>query len=183
MQSVSSKTIGARLLALRNQAGLDLLQLSQMIGAEEDAIAKWELGESFPDVESVVRLSRVFSVSTDFLLIGSAVAVKKAVDPGVAARRRKVWLITGMVMAGLGLIGSISAAIAWIVNPMPFFYGSVMAPMDSNSVVFDSARYSDFRAFLMLWNSWELYLIACAVGIIGLVILLFVYVEAFWGKK
>lgn len=50
-----------------------LKQWSQQVLASKlmvtrQTISKWELGKSYPDLESLIRLSQLFEVSTDYLL-------------------------------------------------------------------------------------------------------------------
>ncbi|WP_265456108.1 helix-turn-helix domain-containing protein [Enterococcus sp. HY326] len=60
--------LGEKLLHLRKSKGLSQERLSAEITVSRQAISKWELGESTPDVENIIQLSRIFDVTTDFLL-------------------------------------------------------------------------------------------------------------------
>ena len=53
---------------LRKEKGLSQEELASQLTVSRQAISKWELGESVPDTENVVQLSRIFGVSTDYLL-------------------------------------------------------------------------------------------------------------------
>lgn len=61
-------TFGEKLKFLRKQKGFSQERLSQQLTVSRQAISKWELGESLPDTENVIQLSKLFSVSIDFLL-------------------------------------------------------------------------------------------------------------------
>ncbi|MCL2285209.1 MAG: helix-turn-helix domain-containing protein [Firmicutes bacterium] len=61
-------TLGEKIQALRKQQGMSQEQLSAMMAVSRQAISKWEVGESIPDVDNVVQLSEIFKVTTDFLL-------------------------------------------------------------------------------------------------------------------
>ena len=61
-------TLGEKIQALRKQQGMSQEQLSAMMAVSRQAISKWEVGESIPDVDNVVQLSDIFNVTTDFLL-------------------------------------------------------------------------------------------------------------------
>ena len=39
-----------------------------MIGVSRQSVSKWEGAQSVPDMDKVLRLSRIFGVSTDYLL-------------------------------------------------------------------------------------------------------------------
>ena len=61
-------TLGEKILILRKQNGLSQEQLAEKISISRQAISRWELNESIPDVDNIVQLSKVFNVSTDYLL-------------------------------------------------------------------------------------------------------------------
>jgi len=61
-------TLGEKILVLRKQNGLSQEQLAEKITISRQAISRWELNESIPDVDNILQLSRVFGVSTDYLL-------------------------------------------------------------------------------------------------------------------
>jgi len=63
-------TLGEKILVLRKQNGLSQEQLAEKITISRQAISRWELNESIPDVDNIVQLSKVFGVSTDYLLTG-----------------------------------------------------------------------------------------------------------------
>ena len=42
--------------------------LAKELCTTQDTISLWELGKSFPDATSIVKLAKFFNVSTDYLL-------------------------------------------------------------------------------------------------------------------
>lgn len=61
-------TFGEKLYQLRIGRGFSQEQLAQKLGVSRQAISCWELGEVVPDTANVLAVSRLFSVSTDYLL-------------------------------------------------------------------------------------------------------------------
>jgi len=61
-------TLGEKIQALRKQSGMSQEQLAERITISRQAISRWELNESVPDVDNIIQLSDVFGVSTDYLL-------------------------------------------------------------------------------------------------------------------
>jgi len=57
---------------LRKQHGMSQEQLSALTAVSRQAISKWEVGESIPDVDNIVQLSEIFGVTTDYLLKNGA---------------------------------------------------------------------------------------------------------------
>ena len=56
------------LKALRNEKGISQVSLANILGLSQQAIAKWETGNSEPDTEMLIRLASFFDVSVDYLL-------------------------------------------------------------------------------------------------------------------
>jgi transcriptional regulator with XRE-family HTH domain len=64
----SMQRFGEKLRVLRNRQGLTLRQLSDVLEVSHSYIAKMERGEKIPNVEMVLKVSRIFNVSTDVLI-------------------------------------------------------------------------------------------------------------------
>jgi len=64
-------TLGEKIQRLRKQRSISQEQLAEQMNITRQAVSKWELGESIPDVENIVRLSTILEVSTDYLLLDS----------------------------------------------------------------------------------------------------------------
>lgn len=84
-------------------------QLAQMLYITDKAVSKWERGASVPDTENVVALSRLFGVSTDYLLLENGETTAQAAPTAAPSAESKwpimriVWLFT-MILAILGKI-------------------------------------------------------------------------------
>ncbi len=57
-----------KLARLRKETNLSQEGLAEKVGVSRQSVAKWESGESFPEVEKIILLSRHFAVSIDSLL-------------------------------------------------------------------------------------------------------------------
>lgn len=57
-----------KLIALRKKAGWSQEELAQQLGVTRQSVSKWEGAQSAPDLDKVLQLSRLFDVSTDYLL-------------------------------------------------------------------------------------------------------------------
>lgn len=60
--------IGENLLALRKINRMTQEEVAEKIGVSRQAVAKWESGESLPDIEKAQSLARLFGVSLDELM-------------------------------------------------------------------------------------------------------------------
>ena len=57
-----------KIIALRKRAGWSQEELAQQLGVTRQSVSKWEGAQSVPDMDKVVQMSRLFGVSTDYLL-------------------------------------------------------------------------------------------------------------------
>ena len=57
-----------KIINLRKKAGWSQEDLAEMIGVSRQSVSKWEGAQSVPDMDKILRLSRIFGVSTDYLL-------------------------------------------------------------------------------------------------------------------
>lgn len=75
-----------KLQLLRREKGLSQENLSEIIGVSRQAIAKWEAGQSYPDIDNLISLSNLFKVSLDKLVKddeeGCCLSQGKSVDYG-----------------------------------------------------------------------------------------------------
>lgn len=65
-------TIAEKIYDLRIQRGLSQEKLAELLEVSRQAISKWELGQAIPDVDNIIKMSELFSVSTDTILLKSA---------------------------------------------------------------------------------------------------------------
>lgn len=57
-----------KIIELRKKNGWSQEELAEQLGVSRQAVSKWEGAQSTPDLERVLGMSRLFGVSTDYLL-------------------------------------------------------------------------------------------------------------------
>ncbi|MCM1545288.1 MAG: helix-turn-helix domain-containing protein [Ruminococcus sp.] len=57
-----------KLIQLRKKAGWSQEELAEQMNVSRQSVSKWEGAQSVPDLEKMIHLSRLFGVSTDYLL-------------------------------------------------------------------------------------------------------------------
>jgi len=62
-------SIGASIQRQRLLRGLSQEVLGDMLGISRQSVSKWELGQTMPDIDKMVQLSRLWGISTDELLL------------------------------------------------------------------------------------------------------------------
>ena len=69
--------IAERIKTLRENCNISQAQLATKLGITRSSVNAWEMGISIPSTQYIVELSRIFKVSTDYLL---CVSSTKALD-------------------------------------------------------------------------------------------------------
>ena len=62
-------TIGQKITQLRNAADISQEQLAETLGVSRQSVSKWEMDQALPQIDKVLQLAEIFSVSTDELLL------------------------------------------------------------------------------------------------------------------
>ena len=62
-------TIGEKITHLRTAAGMSQEALAEKLNVSRQAVSKWEMDQAQPQIENVLQLCEIFSISTDELLL------------------------------------------------------------------------------------------------------------------
>lgn len=57
-----------KIVELRKAKGLSQEELAEQLGVSRQAVSRWELGNTLPDITNLVQLCELFGVSADFLI-------------------------------------------------------------------------------------------------------------------
>ena len=57
-----------KIISLRKRAGWSQEELAQQLNVTRQSVSKWEGAQSVPDMDKILQMSRIFGVTTDFLL-------------------------------------------------------------------------------------------------------------------
>lgn len=77
-------TTGEKLAMLRKGNNITQEQLAQLLGVTRQSVSRWEMDLAFPETEKLIRLSKLFSCSIDFLL-SEAVRGERQENAGITA--------------------------------------------------------------------------------------------------
>lgn len=105
-------TFGEKLQMLRTRRGLSQDALAEALDVSRQAVSQWERNETLPETEKVIRLSRYFSVTTDYLLLDEVQSPtgnggnKRSPAAGLGMWfSRRGWLLgVGLVVLGVWLL-------------------------------------------------------------------------------
>jgi transcriptional regulator with XRE-family HTH domain len=100
-----------KLRQLREEKHLTQEQVARELGVSRQAISNWENNKNLPDLETVIRLSRFYSVTLDELMLGGSEPMnditEKLIEDGSENRRLKTAqkiLRTGALLMAAGLL-------------------------------------------------------------------------------
>ncbi|WP_148511422.1 helix-turn-helix transcriptional regulator, partial [Hungatella hathewayi] len=60
-------TFSERLILLRKQKGFSQEQLGAEVGVTRQTVSKWELGETTPEMDKLIKLAELFGITLDEL--------------------------------------------------------------------------------------------------------------------
>ena len=93
---------------IRAQAGVTQEQLAEQLEVSRQSVSKWEGGQSFPEMDTLLRICQLYHVNLDTLLRGSVeesqVADTAQYDAFMTRFARRIATSVSAIIAGLGLI-------------------------------------------------------------------------------
>ena len=63
--------VSEKIRTLRKLKGMSQEELAEQVNISRQAVSRWEIGIALPDADNIVQLSKLFGVTTDYLLIDS----------------------------------------------------------------------------------------------------------------
>ena len=75
--------LGERIYALRTQKEMSQGDLAEALEVSRQSISKWETGGSVPELEKLVKLSQVFGITLDELVMGEDIPERPTPEPQV----------------------------------------------------------------------------------------------------
>lgn len=100
---------GTQMKALRKEKKMTQEQMAQELGVSRQAVSNWENNKNLPDLETIIRMSRIFEISLDDLIAGDKDEMnnitKKLIEDGSENTKLKTSLKILAVGAALMLVG------------------------------------------------------------------------------
>ena len=111
--------LSEKIVKLRKENGLSQEELAQRLAVSRQAVSRWETDSALPDAANLLQLSRLFSVSADYLLNDDWQEPKPHIEQPVAfqtiSRKEKeleFQLRSAIFMTVFGLAGNFMLYIA-----------------------------------------------------------------------
>jgi len=118
-------TLGEKIYQLRKQKELSQETLAEQLAISRQAVSKWELGESMPDIENIVQLSKVFNVSTDYLLNNNLTTLTNTTKDKKGVKRDERFVILMVTLAIIFKVLVIGALFAVIKTFLGTIFGII----------------------------------------------------------
>lgn len=119
--------LSEKLYQLRRQSGLSQEQAAERLGVSRQSISKWETDQSIPDPDKLVALSKLYAVTTDYLLLES-VPPEPPLQSNTEPAGRHHFAV-GLILCLLGAGGLLFWGLAAI------FFPSAAEQLDNSSAV------------------------------------------------
>ena len=98
---------------LRNRQGQTQEQLAEILEVSRQSVSKWESAQSFPEMDTILRICDLYQVNLDTLLRGSVedslVEDTAQYDQFMNRFSRRMAFAVGSIIAGVGLCGLLDA--------------------------------------------------------------------------
>ena len=110
---------GKQIKKIRTDRGLTQEQMAGMLNVSRQAISNWENNKNLPDLELIILMSRVFSMTLDELILGGNEMnnmTAKLIQDGSEGRRDRFNFMTTLIGAILLCIG-LGCFIAKMLSP------------------------------------------------------------------
>ena len=146
---------GEKLQMLRKARGWSQEELAQQINVSRQALSKWESGASIADTANVIALSRLFGVSTDYLLLCESEAAS-APAAGSAPTKESKWPVPRIAWLVILLVAVVGLIAMHILASVRYASGLLL------SVMFLANRFQLWWLLILLW-------VMLAAGFLGTV--------------
>lgn len=85
--------LSEKVIGLRKACGMSQEELAEKLNVSRQAVSRWESGTAMPDANNILQISRLFGVTTDYLL-NDDYQNDDAIPKGIQPRRDHTSLIT-----------------------------------------------------------------------------------------
>lgn len=145
--------LGEKIYQHRRQLGLSQEELAQLLGVTRQAVSKWELGTSVPELETLVALAKAYGVTTDYLLSNECSTPKTEPVYTQSTPAQPDWLDRLP-----GFIGKMVRRFGWLAGVYVAFIGGIFTLFGALArFMVDSMFQSSNSNFDSLFGSSGLY--------------------------
>lgn len=155
-------TFGEKLVRLRREKGLSQEALAGEMGVSRQAVSRWKMGAAMPDSPNLLKLSRMFQVSADYLLYDEYEEEHHVTVETAPVKESHGLILTGGIVLGASLLG---------------LFVLVLLPAVSRAL---GHEYSSFKTFLMVNDLKWLFVLLVITALAGAVALCIPWLKKRW---
>lgn len=148
-------TLGERIYTLRTQKNLSQGDLAEALDVSRQSISKWETNGSIPELDKLIKLSEIFSVSLDELILNKQTGAKAAESASNIVYVERQTPGTGRKTAAVILF--CFAALVWLT--CAFAGGALEGLVLAAPFVGCGFICLYVRKYAGLWCGWLIYLL------------------------
>lgn len=116
-------TIGEKIYKLRKEKGWSQDYVAEQLEVSRQAVSRWELDDSAPELQKVYKLSTLFSVSCDYLLNEQQEVPTITVPQEISTAKKhpkhtKIWVSVLSVVLGVMILGTLAVLSAVVPSYM-----------------------------------------------------------------
>ena len=128
-----------KIMELRKKQGWSQIDLADRLDVSRQSVSKWEMAQAVPELDKIIKMSELFSVTTDYLLKddtpkpdpepapdpepeaapGETAGPDPAAEPKKRRRKKWPWVLAGCVVLALAVNGLLIAANVLVFREVP----------------------------------------------------------------
>ena len=105
-----------KIIKLRKENGWSQEELAEKLNVSRQAISRWENGSALPDAQNVLQISKLFNVTTDYLLNDDYESDNDIPVVQTANNETEMIFIKKKKTSLIAAIAFIVAAICWLIS-------------------------------------------------------------------
>ena len=156
-----------KIISLRKKEGWSQEELAQQLNVTRQSVSKWEGAQSVPDIEKILQMSRIFGVTTDFLL-KDEMEFPEAAEGGAEEPLRRVTMEEASAYLELRQEAAPKMAVATflcIVSPVALMLLAALSEFPRFHITENVATGVGLSALLLLVAAGVSIFLACAAKV------------------
>ncbi len=145
--------LGSRLQRLRAQHNWSQQELADQVYVTRQTISNWETGKNYPDLQSLLLLSKIFAISLDDLVKGDLEIMRETIKRSdIHSMYVYTYLMIGLIMAAIIAFGLAIHRFGWpgyLLAIVLYFLSLVVAiRIEKIKKQYDVQTYREISAFM-----------------------------------
>ncbi len=109
-------SLGERIQNLRKEKNYSQEMLAEQLEISRQAISKWEGDQVLPEIDNLIKLSKIFKVSIDYLLTGQeSIFIEKVAKTNYQIDQKTTNIIS-IIASSATILFIFIASLYWLTN-------------------------------------------------------------------